>query len=86
LKVGVRREYSSGDDLADQTDGGRQQNSDHGRQEAVPRLLEQNLLEVEEEDMGHVGQKEFWVGCRNCFQILKQGFWIQNSKIQILSN
>jgi hypothetical protein len=52
----------------------------------VPWVLKQNLREVEEEVLGHMGQKEFWAGYRNCFQILKQGFWIQNSKIQIVSN
>jgi hypothetical protein len=45
------------------------QGSDHGRPEAVPWLLEQNMLEVEEEVLCRVGQKEFWAGCRNKFWI-----------------
>jgi hypothetical protein len=35
----------------------RQQGRDHGRLEAVPWLLKWNLLEVEEEVLGRVGQK-----------------------------
>jgi hypothetical protein len=58
---------------------GRQQGSNHGRPEAVPWLHEHNL-EVEEEVLGHVGRKEFGAGCRNCFQILKQGFEFKKSR------
>jgi hypothetical protein len=59
---------------------GRQRGSDHGWPKAVPWLHEHNLLEVEEVVLGHMGQKEFWAGCRNYFQILKQGFQFEKIK------
>jgi hypothetical protein len=68
-----------GDDLVAQNDGGGSGavTMDDRRH---PWLHEHNLLEVEEVVLGHMGQKEFWAGCRNYFQILKQGFQFEKIK------